>query len=55
MYDFVASDTHQTAVNAVSEVSRGGSTVLHWSAETVEQASWQEAARRLADAKGPFY
>ncbi len=55
MYDFVASDAHQAAANAVSELSRGGSTVIHWSAENVEQASWQEAAGRLAAAKGPFY
>jgi heme-degrading monooxygenase HmoA len=55
MYDFVASDAHQTAVHAVSEVSRGGSIVVHWSAQTAEQASWQEAERRLAAAQGPFY
>lgn len=55
MYDFVASDAHQTAVNAVSEVSRGGSIVIHWSARNAEQASWNEAARRLAAAQGPFY
>ena len=55
MYDFVASDAHQTAVRAVSEVSRGGSVVVHWSAENTEQASWDEAARRLTAAPGPFY
>jgi heme-degrading monooxygenase HmoA len=55
MYDFVVSDAHYAAVRAVSEVSRGGSIVVHWSAQTVEQASWDEATKRLTAAKGPFY
>jgi heme-degrading monooxygenase HmoA len=55
MYDFVVSDAHYAAVKAVSEVSRGGSVVVHWTAQTVEQASWDEATKRLTAAKGPFY
>jgi heme-degrading monooxygenase HmoA len=55
MYDFVVSDAHYAAVKAVSEVSRGGSVVVHWSAQTTEQASWGEATKRLTAAKGPFY
>jgi heme-degrading monooxygenase HmoA len=55
MYDFVVSDTHYAAVKAVSEVSRGGSVVVHWTAQNVEQASWDEATKRLMAARGPFY
>ncbi len=55
MYDFVVSDTHYAAVRAVSEVSRGGSVVVHWTARKVDQASWDEATQRLTDAQGPFY
>jgi heme-degrading monooxygenase HmoA len=55
MYDFVVSDAHYAAVRAVSEVSRGGSVVVHWTAQTPEQASWDEATKRLTAAKGPFY
>jgi heme-degrading monooxygenase HmoA len=55
MYDFVVSDAHYAAVKAVSEVSRGGSVVVHWTAPTAEQASWDEATKRLTAAKGPFY
>jgi hypothetical protein len=55
MYYFVTSDAHQAAIDAVSEVSRGGSVVVHWNAQTVEQASWDEATRHLTAARGPFY
>ena len=55
MYDFVVSDAHYAAVKAVSEVSRGGSVVVHWTAQNAEQASWNEATRRLDAARGPFY
>lgn len=55
MYDFVTSEEHMTAVSAVGEVSRGGSIVVHWDAATAEETSWQEAARKLAAATGPFY
>jgi heme-degrading monooxygenase HmoA len=55
MYDFVTSDEHMAAVNAVGEVSRGGSVVVHWDATNVDESSWDEAARKLASASGPFY
>ena len=55
MFDFVTSDEHMNAMNAVSEVSRGGSMTVHWEAATTEESSWDEAAKRLAAGNGPFY
>jgi heme-degrading monooxygenase HmoA len=55
MYEFVTSDEHMAAVNAVDEVSRGGSVVVHWDAATLEESSWAEGARKLAASTGPFY
>jgi heme-degrading monooxygenase HmoA len=55
MYEFVISDEHMAAVNAVSEVSRGGSVVVHWDAATLEESTWEEGARKLAASTGPFY
>jgi heme-degrading monooxygenase HmoA len=55
MYDFVGSDVHMTAVNAVSDVSRGGSIVVHWQAPTADEASWSSATETLAAANGPWY
>jgi hypothetical protein len=55
MYDFVVSDEHITAVSAVSEVSRGASVVVHWTAESAADATWERAGMELAAAKGPFY
>jgi len=55
MFDFVISDEHMAAVNAVDEVSRGGSVVVHWDAATLEESTWEEGARKLAASTGPFY
>jgi heme-degrading monooxygenase HmoA len=55
MYEFVVSDEHMAAVNAVSEVSRGGSVVVHWDAATLEESTWEEGARKLAASTGPYY
>jgi quinol monooxygenase YgiN len=54
MFAFVAGAPHQAAVNAVTEVSRGGSTVTHWN-DDASGATWTTAARTLAESNGPEY
>jgi heme-degrading monooxygenase HmoA len=55
MYGFVASPAHTAAVAQVGQVSRGGSVVTHWDADTVDAAGWAEAQRRLAAFMGRQY
>ncbi len=55
MYDFVAGEAHGAAVQAIDELSRGGSVVTHWTAKTLDETSWEEAAVRLRGDKGPVY
>lgn len=55
MMTFVASDAHAAAVDAVGEVSRGGSVVTHWETTELATVDWDEAARRVAADEGPFY
>jgi heme-degrading monooxygenase HmoA len=54
MLEFVIGDAHSTAVQAVSELSRGGSVVTHWSGDE-KTASWKSAAEHLAADDGPEY
>jgi heme-degrading monooxygenase HmoA len=54
MYGFVVGPAHQAAVEAVGEVSRGGSIVTHWE-DDERGATWEKAARQLAADPGPFY
>ncbi|WP_224242444.1 hypothetical protein [Hyalangium gracile] len=54
MYEFVTGDAHLAAMSAVSEVSRGGSIVTHWS-DDERGASWEKAAQQLGADEGPFY
>lgn len=55
MLAFVASSAHADAVNAVDEVSRGGSITMHWLATGAQDASYEMAARKLLDHDGPVY
>jgi hypothetical protein len=55
MYEFVTGEAHGAAVQAIDELSRGGSVVTHWTAKTLEETSWDEAAARLRGDKGPVY
>ena len=55
MYEFVTGEAHGAAVQAIDELSRGGSVVTHWTAKTLEETSWDEAAARLRGDIGPVY
>jgi len=55
MYEFVTSPAHMAAVDAVGEVSRGGSIVTSWRASQTGEATWDEAVRKLDADNGPFY
>lgn len=55
MYSFVASDAHANGIANVAQVSRGGSIVTHWDADTLEKATWDEALRQLSQHEGPVY
>jgi heme-degrading monooxygenase HmoA len=54
MYGFVTSEAHLAAIQAVGEVSRGGSIVTHW-ADDERGVSWEKAGQQLAADEGPFY
>jgi heme-degrading monooxygenase HmoA len=54
MLEFVASDPHATAMAAVSEISRGGSVVTHWSGDE-HDATWHAAVEHVAADDGPMY
>jgi len=47
MYEFVTGEAHGAAVSAVGELSRGGSSVTSWTAKTLDETTWEEAAVRL--------
>jgi heme-degrading monooxygenase HmoA len=55
MYEFSTGEAHMQAVRNVSDVSRGGSLVAHWDGTTIEDATWEEAARQLGLRDGPYY
>lgn len=55
MYEFVAGEAHGAAVQAIDELSRGGSVVTHWTAKSLDHTTWDEAAVRLQGDKGPVY
>lgn len=47
MFTFVGSPAHASAMAHISSISRGTSNAISWEA-TEDQATWEEAARRLA-------
>lgn len=55
MMGFVLSDAHGAAIQAVGDVSRGGSVTMHWTAMDATEASWESAAKRLEGHQGPEY
>jgi hypothetical protein len=54
MLGFVTSAAHSAAIGSVTEVSRGGSLVTHWSGDASD-ATWQSAAEHAIAEDGPFY
>jgi heme-degrading monooxygenase HmoA len=54
MIAFVASPAHSAAMVRVTDISRGGSTVTHWTGDEAS-ASWTTAAQRIGAADGPQY
>jgi heme-degrading monooxygenase HmoA len=54
MMDFVMSESHIAAIQAVGEVSRGGSVTMTWS-HTGGEVTWAGVAARLKDHDGPVY
>lgn len=55
MFAFVTGPAHSDAMNAVAEVSRGGSAAIHWNATSLEQATWTYAAEMLGAHQTPLY
>ncbi|MGE0785081.1 MAG: antibiotic biosynthesis monooxygenase [Sandaracinaceae bacterium] len=55
MLAFVSGEAHMAAMMEIDSLSRGGSATTHWSAASVEAASWDEAFTRIAADEGPFY
>lgn len=54
MTAFVRAPAHLAAIGAVHRISRGGSTVTHWTA-TERDATWTESIARIAVESGPTY
>jgi hypothetical protein len=54
MFGFVTGEAHGRAAQAIDELSRGGSVVMHWSGDK-SSANWSSAMNYLAEAEGPFY
>ena len=54
MFGFVIGEAHGRAVQAIDQLSRGRSVVMHWRADK-SGASWSSAMNYLAEAEGPFY
>jgi len=50
MYHFVTSDAHVAAMTAVREVLMPGYAVTHWNASSPDHMTFDEAARKLAEA-----
>ena len=48
MFAFVSGAAHGHASGGIDEVSRGGSSVAHWKAATLDEATWAYSAQRLA-------
>jgi heme-degrading monooxygenase HmoA len=56
MYRFVVGEGHMAAIQAVDEVSRGGSATTHWEeTDPAQAASPDKALSQLAAYEGPFY
>lgn len=55
MMAFVMSDAHAMASARVSEISRGGSVVTHWTGAVVADITWETALTQLEADAGPFY
>ncbi|MGK4005270.1 hypothetical protein WMF31_21755 [Sorangium sp. So ce1036] len=51
MFAFVGSPAHANAMGHITSISRGSSNVISWEASEA-QATWEEAARRLASEAG---
>jgi hypothetical protein len=54
MLGFVTSTAHANAMARVTEISRGGSVVTHWTGDAAT-ANWPTAAQRLGEDDGPEY
>ena len=54
MYKFVTGAAHQKAINAVGDVSRGGSVVTHW-VGTEADFNWNTVRAKFALHTGPEY
>ena len=55
MFEFSLGDAHQAAVGRIDEVSRGASAFATWTAASLDETTWAEAAGRLAEVEGPLY
>lgn len=54
MVDFVIGDAHTAAVEAIGDMSRGGSITQHWPG-TEADAVWAKARQELGAINGPLY
>lgn len=54
MFAFVATAAHTNASAASGEISRGGGAVTHWIATSLDQATWEYAAQKLAATPSDF-
>jgi hypothetical protein len=54
MLGFVASEAHSAAISSVTQVSRGGSLVTHWTGNE-EDAAWATAVEHVGADDGPQY
>lgn len=54
MVGFVMSDSHQAAIAAIGDVSRGGSIALHWLGSE-QDATWDKATAKLGAHAGAEY
>jgi hypothetical protein len=54
MQRFSAGDAHRNAMVMVTDLSRGGSAVQHWTG-TAEDATWERARTELGKDTGPQY
>jgi len=54
MIAFVTSPAHTAAMTRVTDISRGGSVVTHWTGDATS-ATWTVAAEELAASDGPEY
>lgn len=54
MLEFVIGEAHSAAMSAVGELSRGASSVTHWSGDQ-DSVNWRSAAEQLRADDGPLY